>query len=208
MGKINVSAAELIKQTARQWCHLHRNPHMKVAIATEGQIEGNIAAERRRQSDYIEMRGLFDYEHFNIYYCIDEIQVDGDILTFVEHKNLQPGQVSVPQWYLNTAIIQTAVYHSLALYNPHKHYVTATFKQMQGYPEHTLDIGENVIQSVLMMGDRPIHIDVLNPKKIVSWFLNKLNSAQDYQAATDFDTLYDRKESKDFEYIKQFIVYY
>lgn len=190
------STANLIKQSALQLCYL-RNNRNKIVV-TDGQVKGNAIALSKSRSKYIEMRGTYCYDDMLFHYVFDEV-IDSSRLEFIEHKSTMYG---TPDWYINSSILQMALYSSLVHVNDNSNLVTASFVKGD---KHSLSIANRYkVFKVVFDNNTEYTVNSINPEKIVAFYISKAIASMSYDTAREFDLKYKRKE---FEILKQYFSY-
>lgn len=108
----------------------------------------------------------------------------------------------VPEWYLNSSLLQCAFYKSLLLLS-NGMLVTSTFYVNLGNPK--LDVNVNILMEYhLLFGEDEYIINVSKPKEIVDFFVNKAYALSTWDDARSFDQMFKRKE---FEHLKNCFTY-
>ena len=209
----NVSCSELIKSTARSIIFKKdkKRKFNYIQKPSEAQEKGVKHQEKISESEYKEMRGVFNHEDFNLFYSFDEVKVKPDKLIFIEHKNIEDMRM-LEQWYIEYSIIQVALYASLV---EHTNYLsTASFYKKQGYETKEIFITDQNKKFKLIFGNteevKELKIKVLDSQKIIDFYLNKLEHTkiddielnQAYNKATIWDSKFKRKE---FSILKEYI---
>lgn len=195
--KEKLSMSKLIKQSAMQLCFF-RLRNMEKPI-TKKIIDGTAYQEKVSISEFKEMRGCYETEEYLIFFAFDEVFVDDDNITLKEHKNTEG---KVEQWYIDSSILQTAVYHQLALMQEKKELYTAKFFQKQGYTCNHIDYNNKTLKSILSMGEQQIFEIMPKSAELVNHFVNKAKHTYDYDSARKWDA---EHKFKDYNQLKQFI---
>lgn len=184
-----VSASNLVKQSSKQICYLRNNKKSKAV--SKAMIKGNKLAEQKIKSSLIEMRGSFTFEDYLIFYCFDEITINKNYFTLIEHKN----GTKIEDWFLEQAIVQLAFYTSLFHCNDYTLYTTASFLLKQNYEKHTIDSHNyKYKESILHINKKKYKVEIINAEKILQFYFNKLKASKTYDSAIDFDAIYKHKE--------------
>ena len=189
---LHMSLSDLLKQSAMQMCYLRKKNEKKPV--TKGQIEGNKVAHAKSESKYMEMRGT--YKMFNnllIHYAFDEIQIEEKSTLLIEHKNIREDR-PIELWYLQSSILQTAVYQAFVRENPSKDLYTATFYVKEGNPKLHLKLNNNYLRSELRMGDDHYSVVANDAKALVEFYCNKALATLNYESAKSWDAQYKHKE--------------
>lgn len=173
-----------------QLCYLRYNK--KDYTPTSNMIKASAEARAKSKSEYIEMRGTYEYNNLLLHYTFDEIRLE-DCTVLVEHKKYLD-----LKWYKYNAIAQVALYTSLALLNESKHYITAKFLKEK---RKSLLI-TNKIKSILIFGDTEYNVEILNPEKVIEFYITKLYSTFSYNSAKAWDSKWKYKETK---HIRQYV---
>lgn len=187
------SASSLIKLSAKAVCYFHTHDRQKKNTGVSQKVGNEFGAKLVKGMP--EMRGAYKFDRHIIYYCFDDVRVS-NIIRLYEFKSVQRGEVA--DWYLNNSILQTAFYHSLALINQDKEYITAKF-----YPgkKQRLVINKK-IRSILIIGSKKYKVVVKNPQEIVRFFERKAVASLNYNSAEEWDHKYKHKE---FDTLKKYI---
>lgn len=197
---INISASDLIKKSSKTICYF-RNKKANYPVS-ERMLRGCEEAERKSVSEYKEMRGCYEHPFFLLFYSFDEI-IPGKPVQLIEHKNIEQGSI-IEDWYVNSCILQVALYHSLAMKNPCKKYYTAKFFCKQGHETKYLDLAGQPIKSVLKLGNTTYYISVKKPDKIVDFYFEKATTTFEYFTAINWDIKWKFKE---WEHLKKYVIY-
>jgi hypothetical protein len=198
MNKEKLSASKLIKQSAMQICYFRKRNEEKPI--TKHIVDGTEYQKRVSISEYKEMRGCYESEKYLLFFAFDEVFINDDnSITLKEHKNIEG---EIPDWYQNYSILQTAIYHQLALMQEKKELYTAKFFQKQGYNCNHIDYNGKTLKSVLSMGE--IHIYDVKPKseQLVQYLLDKADHTYDYEKAKKWDI---EHKFKDYEFLSKYI---
>jgi len=152
------------------------------------------------------MRGTFTKKNITIFFSFDEIIMDNNLANFVEHKMIDKDS-AVEDWYLHFSLIQVAYYSALA--RKIDKFYTAKFRINQGFEKQTLHIKNNIKrQNTLIFtcdGESvSYNVECLNDKKIIKFYLNKINSTDDYDTAKEWDQKFKFNEWK---YLNKYIKY-
>lgn len=142
-----------------------------------------------------EMKGTLMKENICINFSNDIVCKD----KIVEVKSVN-GEVE--NWYLESSLLQCAVYNSLLKMTDGK-LKTAKFFSDLGNPIIETTVNGN-IKYFLKFGDDVYMVDIKDAKSIVDFILKKAKASLTWDSARAFDTIYKRKE---FETLKPFFEY-
>ena len=205
---MNWSASDLIKQPARQMvffglkrqkCKDYEKP------ITEEQAMGTEYQEKISTSEFIEMRGTYNYKDHLIHYSFDEIKDDGNLI-FIEHKNINDLS-TLAEWYKQYCILQVAFYQSMATTVPD--FYTASFMRKKGHEIKHISSKDRDKVFILSFGNdnevKRYEIKVSNPEEIIKFYMNKLDHVVDlsYSEASIWGDKYKKKE---FNKLQKYII--
>lgn len=200
---INFSCSDLVKRSAKQICYLRNNAPARPE-ASPRMLEGNKAAQEQGSPEYKEMRGTYAYKNLLLHYCLDEIVPATNLFTLIEYKHIS-GSI-VKDWYLESSILQTALYHSLAIENSKKDYYTATFYRKEGNLIAHLLL-DKPLKSLLHMGKNRYWVEPTDTARIVKLFARKAEATLDYSEAQKWDNEFKFREyQKLHKYIKACLI--
>lgn len=174
-----LSAADLIKRSAKQILFLRQHPDKNVV--TQRQLDGVEEQKFHVKSPFVEMRGMFNQGDITIFFSVDEAIPTSETVTFVEHKMAQGDSA---QWFLDRAIEQTAAYHSLGSVVPVLE--TATFYHQMGHERMRIEMGGRNIRSKLRFGETWYDVCVTDPQRIRELMIAKARSTTNWTAAKLF----------------------
>ena len=197
--KENISAANLIKQSCKQICYFRKKKEF--AKPTQKQQRGIEHQEKVSISEYKEMRGCYETTKHLIFFSFDEVLIHENKLILKEHKMVEG---SYEDWYEQYSILQTAVYHQLALMQEKKELFTAKFFQKQGYTTKYLNYEDKQLVSILSMGEKKLFSVKPLSTEIVSYFVKKLEASYSYETAEQWDIKY---KFKDWQQLNKFVEY-
>ena len=184
---VHFSAAELAKKTARQ-IQYARAKDLKVVVSNL-MLEGNEYAEKSSESKYVEMSGSFVTQKgypIVIHFAIDEVQLFGNSAILIEHKMVK---FEPEDWYIQGALIQTALYKALVKYS---NGILTTAEYQKGM-KYTINVSEKSLFSKLNFGGNWYGVDC-EPKGILQYFVKKARSTIEYKTAAEFDSKFKGKE--------------
>ena len=209
MAIIKYSASDLIKKSCRQIVFL-RNKRQQIATSMQNkgikfqskitddikQLNSGRAAE--------ELRGQYLAGDILIFFCVD-IFADNK---FYEVKSIQDkdGNITTeyPQWYLESSLLQCALYKSLLIEGNNDVLFTPKFRIKEGF-EYVAQPVDKFGDYFLIFGDvAKYQITVNDSTSIIDFYLDKIEHCANYDLATKFDNNYKRKE---FELLSQFFDY-
>jgi hypothetical protein len=197
---IHLSMSDLLKKSAKQLCYLRLNP-LKEREPSQQMLDGNLSAEQKSTSKFIEMRGTYRPDkklthplgQFLMHYAFDEILVTDSSVMLIEHKNVKDPS-TVETWYLHSSILQTAVYQALVKRNPDTNLHTETFYVKEGHEKLHLNVKNLYVNSELHIGTDKYTIIVTEPGKLIEFYIQKTIASFDYRTADIFDANYKHKE--------------
>lgn len=132
------------------------------------------------------------------------INFSNDIVTsdkIIEVKSVSKDR-PLETWYLESSLLQCAVYQSLLKKSDRK-LITAKFFADKGNPIVETTVKPN-IGYVLKFGEETYSVTVNNEDKIVDFIVNKARHCEDWSDARNFDFQYKHKE---FETLKKYFSY-
>ena len=132
-----------------------------------------------------EMRGTFVRDGIAINFSNDIVTRN----SIIEVKSINR---EVEDWYLQSSILQCAVYSAL-LQKTNGRLVTSTFFESQGNPSVSTVVNPR-IDYFLRFGDNMYKVVVNNPNRIVDFILEKAKSCLDWESAKRFDAQYKQRE--------------
>jgi hypothetical protein len=206
---IKYSAADLLKKSAMQLVFLRTK---KERYATKMQINGNAFQSKVSNDDKYknkgvfaeELRGSYSFDKNVIFFCVDMIS-DG---IFYEVKSIQDKDGNLtndyPEWYLNNSILQCAFYKSLLIEGNNNTLFTPKFRIKEGFEYKAMDVDINSDYILLFGENLKFKVDVVDSKKIIEYYINKVNSLKDYETAKNYD--YSHK-FRDFSLLKNYFNY-
>ena len=190
MEKINFSAKDLLCRSCMQIKMFLEKPELKPK-PNVNQWQGvdyqhEIALTIK---DIIgeEMGGCFEYDEVKIYISNDIVTKD----KIIEVKYLDEDRV-VEEWYLNSCLLQCAVYKALTVECENK-LRTSLFHINNGNSAQNCII-DNDFEYLLYFGKDKYKIDVHNSKKIIEFIRTKAKHCLTWENARFFDNQYKRKE--------------
>lgn len=195
------SASDLIKKSAKQLVFFkHRKERQQ---ATYGQIKGEAFQKKIVESKGAasELRGIFKRDDVIIFFCNDMYEEKSK--TFTEIKSVDPER-DCPDWYFESSLVQTAFYKSL-LMRSDGNMSTPSFRVKDGYDKIHVNVSTKSKYN-LLFGKDLYSIIVKNPDKIIQYYLDKIDSLDNYDSAGFYDAIYKfqdfKKLSKYFKFKK------
>jgi len=205
-NQIKYSAADLIKKSCRQIVFLRNKKEQIVsAMQRKGiQFQSKITNEIKEQNKgevAEELRGSYSYNNKTIFFCIDLYFNE----CFYEVKSIfdEDGNVSdiYDDWYLNNSLLQCAFYKSLLMLGDNDKLFTPKFRLREGFEFKVQEINKLNDYFLIFGNVGKYKIDVLDPEAIVDFYKYKIESLEDYNAASAFDAKFKRKE---FDILKEY----
>lgn len=196
MEELLISASDIIKKSACQILYLRTHPKPQ---ATVRQLVGNEMADKISVG-FKEMRGIYSIRDIKVFYSFDEIQINDDETCFIEHKYVE-NHDEVEDWFFNYSALQIVFYAALHAVNKNKHYETATFMVSKGCTKEVIDLPIFVPDKnkfILQFGGKTYGITLKNPKAIVKYYLQKVESTRNYRDAQLWD---NEHKFKDYEFL-------
>lgn len=148
-----------------------------------------------------EFRTCVEYKDIFIFACHDLITEDG----FVEVKNIDDDSKEIPQWYLESSLLQCALYKSLLLHS-NGFVTTPKFRIKEGYNKESKRVDINK-PYILHIGNDEYEVSLKNKEaseKILEYFYEKAKSTGNYDDARLYDSTH---KFKHFEHLKQYFTY-
>lgn len=134
-----------------------------------------------------EMRGCLQTTNIIINFTHDIVCEDKIVeIKFVDDTR------PVEDWYLNSSILQCAVYKALNNISGGQ-LETATFRTNMGFPKKYTTI-TNDIPYLLYFGNDKYKIQTLDDNAIVNFIINKAYASLDWTNAKEFDNKFKHKE--------------
>jgi hypothetical protein len=161
---MNFSASDLVKKSAAQIKYLRDKAISIHTWKMENGIEYEHKIAEENKGSCEEMRTAYSNNDITIFACHDIVCDD----KIIEVKTTEFGD---EQWYFESSLVQVAFYKSLLMTSNGDLY-TPKFRTKEGYNRDYKKVNPN-IDYHLMFGDKEYKIDVLNPDKIIEYFLDK-----------------------------------
>lgn len=203
---INHSAKDLISRSCKQLWYFQQLPPREVVKKKEPskwQIEGSnfqdMIINTHFPNCYSEMCGVFEYNGNAVFFSNDICYED----KLIEVKWIDEGS-EVPDWYLQTSLVQCALYSSFIKYGCNLLH-TAKFALRAGKEYKVFKIDLNA-PYYLRFGNDTYIIKVKDPDPFINYIKEKLDCISDHYKAIRFDMKYKHREfelfKENFEYRK------
>lgn len=181
------SAAELVKKSTAQIWYKRKHPEEKKP--SDRQLKGNEVAESKAISPFQEVGNYFpeNLTKSRIYYSIDEVRLSKHGLYLIEHKMVDDPN-NCPEWFLQSALIQTAFNSSMAMFVEH----LRTAKFVKG-DKYQLNISGLKVRPRLLFGDTWYYVSC-DERAVIRFYLTKARASLEYETAKRFDNTYKQKE--------------
>lgn len=193
------SASELLKKSAAQIVFFKNKRQAITDRINRGmKFQHKVAEEKGCTAE--EFRTCIEYKDIIIFACHDLITEDG----FVEVKNIDEG-TEVPQWFLESSLLQCAFYKSLLLHS-NGFVTTPKFRIKEGYNKESKRVDINK-PYILHIGNDEYKVSLKNKKaseKILEYFYEKAKSTINYDDARLYDSTH---KFKHFEHLKEYFTY-
>lgn len=195
------SASSLVKSSSRQLKYRSENSVEKPA--TQGMQDGErfqTSVAERIKSLGIEIsqekRGMFSEEDIRIFFCVDIITDNA----FIEVKSVRD-ENDVPLWYLESSILQVALYKSLIMQGNINELVTPKFLLDKGEKFEKISVDTD-LRYLLVFGDRMFNVVTPDSGRIVDFYLSKIESLESWESAKEWD---ERFKFREFEFLREVI---
>ena len=195
---ISFSAKDLCTRSCMQIKFFIENPDKRPKPNSNvlfGETFQHKVAEQTKGVIGEEMRGTFIYEDICINFSNDIVTEDA----IIEVKSVNR---DVEDWYLESSLVQCAVYSAL-LRKTDGNLVTAKFFADMGNPIVETKVKPNIDYN-LKFGDTLYCVEVNDEDKIVDFIIKKAKHCNTWDEAKIFDAQYKQKE---FETLKDFFKY-
>lgn len=195
---ISFSAKDLCTRSCMQIKFFNENPDKRPKPNSNvlfGETFQHKVAEQTKGVIGEEMRGTFIYENICINFSNDIVTKDA----IIEVKSVNR---DVEDWYLESSLVQCAVYSAL-LRKTNGNLVTSKFFADMGNPIVETKVKPNIDYN-LRFGDTLYCIEVNDEDKIVDFIIKKAKHCNTWDEAKIFDAQYKQKE---FETLKDFFKY-
>lgn len=195
---ISFSAKDLCTRSCMQIKFFNENPDKRPKPNSNvlfGETFQHKVAEQTKGVIGEEMRGTFIYEDICINFSNDIVTEDA----IIEVKSVNR---DVEDWYLESSLVQCAVYSAL-LRKTDGNLVTANFFADMGNPIIETKVKPNIDYN-LKFGDTLYCVEVNDEDKIVDFIIKKAKHCNTWDEAKIFDAQYKQKE---FETLKDFFKY-
>lgn len=195
---ISFSAKDLCTRSCMQIKFFNENPDKRPKPNSNvlfGETFQHKVAEQTKGVIGEEMRGTFIYENICINFSNDIVTKDA----IIEVKSVNR---DVEDWYLESSLVQCAVYSAL-LRKTNGNLVTSKFFADMGNPIVETKVKPNIDYN-LRFGDTLYCIEVNDEDKIIDFIIKKAKHCNTWDEAKIFDAQYKQKE---FETLKDFFKY-
>ena len=195
---ISFSAKDLCTRSCMQIKFFNENPDKRPKPNSNvlfGETFQHKVAEQTKRVIGEEMRGTFIYENICINFSNDIVTKDA----IIEVKSVNR---DVEDWYLESSLVQCAVYSAL-LRKTNGNLVTSKFFADMGNPIVETKVKPNIDYN-LRFGDTLYCIEVNDEDKIIDFIIKKAKHCNTWDEAKIFDAQYKQKE---FETLKDFFKY-
>lgn len=195
---ISFSAKDLCTRSCMQIKFFNENPDKRPKPNSNvlfGETFQHKVAEQTKGVIGEEMRGTFIYENICINFSNDIVTKDA----IIEVKSVNR---DVEDWYLESSLVQCAVYSAL-LRKTDGNLVTSKFFADMGNPIVETKVKPNIDYN-LKFGDTLYCIEVNDEDKIIDFIIKKAKHCNTWDEAKIFDAQYKQKE---FETLKDFFKY-
>lgn len=191
------SAASLVKSSAAQIIFYRNNPRTITQGITVGTEYQHKVSQLLGDNVVEEMRTSLQIGDDIIINACHDIVASNYIL---EVKMVTPYEGAVDKWYLDSCILQCALFKAL-LMESDGHICTPKFMVDQGIKEISMDI-DTQLRYLLMFGKALIEIEVPDSKALLRYFVNKAKATldNDYIKAKAWDSQHKHKEFNDTYY--------
>ena len=201
------SASDLVKRSAAQIVYLRYRAEAALsrrALLGEQYQSKIVKGESLSNVVADEMRGCYTYDGDEIFFCIDMIK-NGEFFEIKSVQDKDGNETDIyPEWYLNNLLLQCAFYKSLILNMNGSTLYTPKFRLKEGFKKAHIEINKSASYYLIFGSVGMFKVDVIDPKKIISFYENKIDHCTDYEMARKYDTEYKRKE---FELLSPFFQY-
>lgn len=195
---ISFSAKDLCTRSCMQIKFFNENPDKRPKPNSNvlfGETFQHKVAEQTKGVIGEEMRGTFIYENICINFSNDIVTKDA----IIEVKSVNR---DVEDWYLESSLVQCAVYSAL-LRKTDGNLVTSKFFADMGNPIVETKVKPNIDYN-LRFGDTLYCVEVNDEDKIIDFIIKKAKHCNTWDEAKIFDAQYKQKE---FEILKDFFKY-
>lgn len=198
MDKPNYSAADLVKKSAAQIVYFkNRSKDISERMKAGVQFQSKITEVEKvfNKGCYAEeLRGAYEFNSGVIFFCVDLISENKfyEVKSVLDEDN--KNTLEYPQWYLESSILQSAVYKSLLLQKKDRMLYTPKFRLKEGYEFIAKEIDPNW-DYILTFGEVGKYlVNVNNPQAIIDYFVDKTTYLTDYDRARYWDKKHKYKD--------------
>ena len=198
---MDFSASDLCKRSAAQILYFIKSgtkpkvtDRMLMGSKYQMDVYNDILGSGENAFD--EMQGVYHCGDDNIYFCIDIVKPDG----FIEVKSVFGDSdniaINYDKWYLESSLLQCAVYKSLLMNMEGNKLRTAQFRVNEGVERREIEVDTNQPYYLKFGSVGTFEVRVKNSEPILDFLRKKIEALSDFESARAFDEKYRHNEFK------------